>query len=99
MVATVLTNILHLDIKRVEIPENLFDAIHFLQLVSFLYLKDISFLQDEIGLALIASAETLFCPNAVNKMHQGEKTKYNQDLAAQGVGNMLCGLVSSLPMT
>jgi MFS superfamily sulfate permease-like transporter len=32
-------------------------------------------------------------------MHTGPRTQYDRELAAQGVGNLLCGLVGGLPMT
>jgi MFS superfamily sulfate permease-like transporter len=32
-------------------------------------------------------------------MHKGPQTRYDRELAAQGVGNMLCGLLGALPMT
>jgi MFS superfamily sulfate permease-like transporter len=32
-------------------------------------------------------------------MHQGPRTKYDKELAAQGVGNAICGLFGVLPMT
>jgi MFS superfamily sulfate permease-like transporter len=41
----------------------------------------------------------LLCATAVDQMHSGPRTKYDRELAAQGVGNMLCGLVGALPMT
>lgn len=99
IVATIITNILKLPIQRVDIPESLLDSINILHFNSFLLLKNIDFIQDIIGLAIIASAETLLCANAVDKMHQGDKTKYNQELAAQGAGNIICGFLGSLPMT
>lgn len=49
--------------------------------------------------ALIASAETLLCATAVDTMHAGPRTKYDRELAAQGVGNVVCGLAGALPMT
>ncbi|MGW0395332.1 SulP family inorganic anion transporter [Streptomyces sp. NPDC003042] len=52
-----------------------------------------------IALALIASAETLFSAAAVDRMHDGPRTEYDQELIAQGVGNSLCGLLGALPMT
>jgi MFS superfamily sulfate permease-like transporter len=52
-----------------------------------------------ISLALVASAETLLCATAVDLMHQGPRTRYDRELAAQGVGNLLCGLLGALPMT
>src|SRR5262249_62117350 len=47
----------------------------------------------------IASAETLLCATAVDGLHNGPRTKYDKELAAQGVGNVLCGLFGALPMT
>ncbi|MEV7421119.1 SulP family inorganic anion transporter [Streptomyces sp. NPDC091212] len=48
---------------------------------------------------VIASAESLFTAAAVDRMHNGERTRYNSELIAQGAGNTLCGLLGALPMT
>jgi MFS superfamily sulfate permease-like transporter len=32
-------------------------------------------------------------------MHSGPRTKYDKELSAQGLGNILCGLAGGLPMT
>jgi MFS superfamily sulfate permease-like transporter len=52
-----------------------------------------------ITFAIIASAETLLCAVAVDTMHNGPRTKFDRELAAQGVGNMICGALGALPMT
>jgi MFS superfamily sulfate permease-like transporter len=52
-----------------------------------------------VAFALIASAESLFSAAAVDRMHDGPKTKYNEELVAQGAGNAVCGLLGALPMT
>jgi MFS superfamily sulfate permease-like transporter len=49
--------------------------------------------------AFVASAETLLCAAAVDKLHRGPRTQYDRELAAQCVGNLLCGLLGALPMT
>jgi MFS superfamily sulfate permease-like transporter len=51
------------------------------------------------AVAFIASAETLLSAAAVDQIQTRAKTNYDRELAAQGVGNMLCGLVGALPMT
>jgi MFS superfamily sulfate permease-like transporter len=50
-------------------------------------------------MAFIASAESLLCAAAVDKLHDGPRTNYNQELVAQGIGNMLCALLGGVPMT
>jgi MFS superfamily sulfate permease-like transporter len=52
-----------------------------------------------VSVAFIASAETLLCASAVDQMHRGPRTKYDKELAAQGIGNAICGLLGVLPMT
>jgi MFS superfamily sulfate permease-like transporter len=52
-----------------------------------------------IAIAFIASAETLLSAAAVDRMHDGVRTNYNKELSAQGIGNLLCGVVGALPMT
>ncbi|GAA0522138.1 sulfate transporter [Saccharopolyspora subtropica] len=52
-----------------------------------------------ITFALLASAESLFSAAAVDRMHDGPKTRYNTELVAQGAGNAVCGLFGALPMT
>ncbi|MGI5505651.1 SulP family inorganic anion transporter [Lentzea sp. CA-135723] len=49
--------------------------------------------------ALVASAESMFSAAAVDRMHDGPRTRYNKELVAQGVGNTICGLLGALPMT
>jgi MFS superfamily sulfate permease-like transporter len=52
-----------------------------------------------VTFALIASAETLLCSVAVDSKHTGPRTQYDRELAAQGVGNLICGALGALPMT
>jgi MFS superfamily sulfate permease-like transporter len=52
-----------------------------------------------LSLALVASAETLLCAAAVERMQQRARTNYNRELFAQGLGNALCGLLGGLPIT
>jgi len=99
IVATFATAILRLPVLYVEVPDNLWSEIHF---PSLTVLQSIPFgvvLQAGIVLAVVASAETLLCATAVDQMQSDTRTDYNRELAAQGVGNMICGLLGALPMT
>jgi MFS superfamily sulfate permease-like transporter len=61
--------------------------------------RTLRFWEDVLGLALIASAESLLCAAAVDRLHNGPRTDWNRELMAQGAGNVLCGVVGGLPMT
>ncbi len=51
-------------------------------------------------IAAVASIETLLCLEAADKMDPMKRiTGTNRELKAQGIGNMLCGLIGGIPMT
>jgi MFS superfamily sulfate permease-like transporter len=52
-----------------------------------------------LSLALIASAETLLCAAAVDRMQTRSRTNYDRELLAQGLGNVLSGWFGGLPIT
>lgn len=52
-----------------------------------------------LTIAFVASAETLLCASAIDQMHRGPRTRFNRELAAQGIGNAVCGLLGALPVT
>jgi MFS superfamily sulfate permease-like transporter len=88
-----------LPVLYVEVPD---DLTHGLTFPSWSVLEDVSareLLTAGIIMAVIASAETLLCATAIDRMHGGPRTRYDKELAAQGFGNMLCGLAGALPMT
>ena len=89
----------HFDVKMVAVPENLLAAAQWLSLNRFALVREPAFLVEALGLAFIASAETLLCATAVDKMHSGPKTDYDKELRAQGIGNVICGIAGALPMT
>ncbi|WP_184693388.1 SulP family inorganic anion transporter [Saccharothrix tamanrassetensis] len=64
-----------------------------------LNLVDAGVLGAVVTFALVASAESLFSAAAVDRMHNGPRTRYDQELVAQGVGNAVCGVLGALPMT
>lgn len=53
-----------------------------------------------ITIAVVASLETLLCLDATDKLDPFKRvTPTNRELKAQGIGNMLSGLVGGLPVT
>jgi SulP family sulfate permease len=76
------------------------------QFVQNFYLPDFSALSNpdvyKIGvvMAIIASVETLLCVEATDKLDPYKRvTPTNRELKAQGLGNMISGLIGGLPIT
>jgi MFS superfamily sulfate permease-like transporter len=88
-----------LDVKRIVVPENIVAALSFPSVADFGMFAQPAMILTAVAVAFIASAETLLSAAAVDRMHNGVRTKYNKELMAQGVGNTLCGFVGALPMT
>jgi MFS superfamily sulfate permease-like transporter len=86
-------------VKTVDVPSNLFAAVSLPTWESLSALSQPALLVAAFTFALIASAETLLSAAAVDRMHNGARTHYDRELTAQGIGNMLCGLLGALPMT
>ncbi|WNW12651.1 SulP family inorganic anion transporter [Pseudomonas sp. DTU_2021_1001937_2_SI_NGA_ILE_001] len=98
-IATGVSLLMALEVKRVQVPDNLAEAIDWLRPADLVNLMDPAVLVAAFALAFIASAETLLSAAAVDRMHNGVRSNFDKELSAQGIGNMLCGLVGALPMT
>jgi MFS superfamily sulfate permease-like transporter len=62
-------------------------------------LADAGIITAILTFTVIASAESLFTAAAVDRMHDGPRTRYNTELVAQGAGNTVAGLLGALPIT
>ncbi|MBI2805527.1 MAG: STAS domain-containing protein [Planctomycetes bacterium] len=99
VLATAVTALLALPIQRVEF-DSLASAVKWIDFAALPgLLTSASVWQVALTIALVASAETLLCAAAVDQMHTGPRTRYDRELAAQGIGNAVCGLLGALPMT
>lgn len=88
-----------LPISYVAVPADMIEALNIPALSSFSRLMDPEIIGAALAMAVIASAESLLCATAVDKMHNGQRTHYDRELMAQGVGNLVCGGLGALPMT
>lgn len=87
-------------IKYVNVPDNIWSTLVFPSADTITkFFSDPHMIVGAFAIAFIASAETLLCATAVDQMHSGVRTKYDQELSAQGVGNAICGALGVLPMT
>ncbi|HEY7534218.1 MAG TPA: SulP family inorganic anion transporter, partial [Nitrospiraceae bacterium] len=99
VIATATSTAFQLPISRITVHDNLLSVIHLPTLATLGHLFDTEVLAEALGLAFIASVETLLSATAVDQLHTGPRTRYNRELFAQGVGNMLCGGAGVLPLT
>jgi Sulfate permease and related transporters (MFS superfamily) len=97
LTATVLSVVLRLDVKRVELPENLLSGFTLPRLPA----PDQwgTFLIAVITIALIASVESLLSAVATDKMHSGSRADLDREMIGQGAGNAVSGLLGGLPIT
>jgi MFS superfamily sulfate permease-like transporter len=90
---------LSLPINLVELPATLTDGLNIPTMEAMGGLLRPEILLLGAVFAFVASAETLLCATAVDKMHIGTRTDYDKELRAQGIGNLICGGFGALPMT
>ncbi len=84
--------------QLVTVPSNIFSTLVFPDLT--LIFSNLQLWKDGIIIGLLATLETLLCIEAIDKLDKHNRiTPVNRELVAQGVGNMVCGLVGAIPMT
>lgn len=86
-------------VQRVKVSANLMETVRPVFVLGWDALGFAFVWKGALTFALIASAETLLCSVAVDSKHTGPRTQYDRELAAQGAGNVLCGVLGALPMT
>lgn len=101
IVATVFSTIMGFDVLQLDVPRNMFGETTFPSTSWGGFLLEVATWRAAFVFAVVASAATLLTASAVDNMSRdiGVKTDFDQELASQGVGNFLCGLVGALPMT
>jgi MFS superfamily sulfate permease-like transporter len=91
---------LDFDLKFVPAPDNLLSAITLPTGAALARLGEGALWIAGLSLAFVAGAESLITATAVDAMQRhAPRTRYNKELVAQGVGNVLCGLLGVLPVS
>ncbi len=88
-----------LGVERVQVSANLIDGLVLVTWPGWAVFGSGLVWKAAVTFALIASAETLLCAVAVDGMQSGPRTRYDKELVAQGIGNLVCGAAGALPMT
>ena len=80
----------------VTLPQNFFQGFNF---PDFSLLGHAVFWKHVVTISLVGTLETLLSAAAVDKLDVYKRTSdLNRDVAAVGIGNIICGLVGGLPM-
>lgn len=87
-------------VVNIPVPENLTGFFTQFTLPDFSAITNIKVYEVAIVLAIVASLETLLCVEATDKMDPDKRiTPTNRELKAQGLGNIVSGLIGGLPVT
>jgi MFS superfamily sulfate permease-like transporter len=85
---------------KVPVPDSFESFMGFFSFPNFSAISNPEIWVTAFTIALVASLETLLCVEATDKLDPEKRTTpTNRELRAQGVGNMLSGLVGGLPVT
>ncbi len=84
----------------IPVPDSLSDFLGQFRLPDFTQITNFSIWKVAFVMAIVASLETLLCVEATDKLDpQKRVTPTNRELKAQGVGNIISGLIGGLPVT
>lgn len=96
LIATVVSLVVDADVARVELGGSLLEAIALPGLPSDAFG---AFIVAVLAMTIVASAESLLCAVATDKLHTGPRANLDKELIGQGAGNTLSGLLGGLPIT
>ncbi len=87
-------------VVRIPVPENISGFFSQFTFPDFSVLTNFEVWKIAIVIAIVASLETLLCVEATDKMDPDKRTTpTNRELKAQGLGNIISGLIGGLPIT
>ena len=87
-------------VVRIPVPENIAGFFSQFTFPDFTAITRFKVWEVAIVLAIVASLETLLCVEATDKMDPHKRiTPTNRELKAQGLGNIVSGLIGGLPLT
>jgi MFS superfamily sulfate permease-like transporter len=101
LAATLVVLVANFNVVQLEIPPNMLSDVTLPSVSWGGLLVDPSTWVSAFVIGLVGSAATLLTAAAIDDMSRdiGVKTDYDRELSAQGVGNMICGILGALPMT
>lgn len=98
LVAIAVTQFLNFNIKHVNVPTNILNAIHLISFENLQILKNPNSWIFVLSIAFVGTIETVLTMIAIERMAPKSKVLFNRELVAQGMGNILCGALGILPL-
>lgn len=87
-------------VVRIPVPENIAGFFSQFTLPDFSAITNFEVWKIAFVIAIVASLETLLCVEATDKLDPDKRiTPTNRELKAQGLGNVISGLIGGLPVT
>lgn len=87
-------------VVNIPVPDSLSGFFSQFTFPDFSAISNIKVFEVAIVIAIVASLETLLCVEATDKLDPYKRvTPANRELKAQGLGNMISGLIGGLPIT
>lgn len=84
--------------QLISIPSNILAGIYFPDFSKIFC--NVAVWKDGLVIGLLATLETLLCIEAIDKLDKRNRiTPPNRELIAQGIGNITCGFLGSIPIT
>lgn len=84
----------------IPVAENIYEITNLFSTPDFTAITNPLVYTTAITIAIVASLETLLCVEATDKLDPYKRiTPTNQELKAQGIGNIIAGFVGGLPIT
>jgi len=85
---------------RLPVPDSLASFFNQFTFPDFSAITNVEVWKIAVVMAIVASLETLLCVEATDKLDPDKRvTPTNRELKAQGVGNIVSGLIGGLPVT
>lgn len=88
------------ELVNIPVPSSAMDFLGQFYFPDFSQITNIEVYKIAVIIAIIASIETLLCVEATDKLDPKKHvTPTDRELKAQGLGNIICGLIGGLPIT
>ena len=87
-------------VVRLPVADSIGEFFTFFSMPDFSAITNLKVWESAVVLAIVASLETLLCVEATDKLDPLKRvTPTNRELKAQGLGNIVSGLIGGLPIT